>query len=137
MDEFLRAAVARLAIDDHAAREAAGEILLVLRGRMDPVEFGRLLSAVPGAAELMAARFQPVPVKGVAGQLHKAASILGNRPGGALEVTALARKCGLASDSVGPFVGLFLEFLGQKAGDEVLGRIRQVAPELEALSRRS
>jgi hypothetical protein len=135
MHEFLRAAAEKLSLDEATASEAASEILLVLRGRLEPVEFGRLLTAVPGSAELLAAKWKPSTTKGVAGQLHKAASILGNRSGATLDATAFARRCGLASESVGPLVGLFLEFLGQKAGDELVARIRHVAPELDALAR--
>ncbi len=137
MQDFLRDSVSKLTIDERAASEAAGEILLVLRGRMEKVDFGTLLTAVPGAAELMAARYEPKPVKGVAGQLQKAASLLGQQPGGPLEATNLARKCGLAADSIGPFVALFLEYLRQRVSPDLWARIEKVAPELVALSRRS
>jgi hypothetical protein len=135
MDAFLKTAAAKLTIDLRAATEAAAEILLVLRGRMDPVEFGRILSALPGSAELLATRLQPPP-KGIAGRLQQAGSLLGTRPGGSLDATTLARICGLAYDSIGPFVAFFLEHIGEQAGQDSLDRIRQSAPELEALSRR-
>ena len=137
MDQFLRTAAERIGIDEHAARDAAAEILIVLRGRMAPVDFGRTLTALPGAAALLAERAPPPTSKGVAGQLQKAASLLGNRAGGTLDATSLARKCGLTSDSIAPFVAAFLEHVEKQTAPELFALIRHRAPELEALSRRA
>ena len=128
MNEFLRNLALQLGIPERTTRDAMIELLTLLRSRSERVEFGQLLTAVPGSAALLAA--QPNSPSSVANRLQRAASLLGTRATGPLDATGFARRAGLDAEQIGPFVALVREMLEDKAGPELTASILKCVPEL-------
>jgi hypothetical protein len=128
MDEFLRSVALTLGIPERTVRDALIELLTLLRSRADRVEFGRLLTAVPGSAALLTTK--PNAPSTVGNRLQRAASLLGTRATGPLDATGFARRAGLDTARIGPFVQAVREMLEQHAGPELTASILKCVPEL-------
>lgn len=128
MYDFLRTVAEQLGIPERTARDAVIELLTLLRSRSDRVEFGKLLTAVPGSAALLAT--QPNAPSSVGNRLQRAASLLGTRATGPLDATGFARRAGLDTAQIGPFVAMVRGMLEQKAGPELTASILGCVPEL-------
>jgi hypothetical protein len=128
MDEFLRTLAERLGIPERTVRDAMIELLTLLRSRSDRVEFGKLLTAVPGSAALLAT--QPNTPTSVGNRLQRAASLLGTRATGPLDATGFARRAGLDTAQIGPFVSAVRDMFEHRAGAELTGSILDCVPEL-------
>jgi len=147
MQDFIQMAAGQLGISEDSGQSATSGILGLLQDKMGDDDFSGLTSALPGAAQMLAPK-EPAgfgalgALGGLLGGGDKdegpglgalaglAGSLTGNPSLGALGKLADA---GLDLGKVAPFVGLFLQYVQSKAGQEMVGRLLSAMPELRGI----
>ena len=106
-----------LGVSGEQATGGAGAVFREAKKNMDPGDYSKLLSAIPGIDSLIQAAPQ---VSGLAG---KASSLFGGSSGSVQGISALTdsfAKLGLAPDMVNQYVGVILDFVQSEAGQQTM-----------------
>ena len=131
--DFVRSAAANIGATEGETKEATGGILQALQGGAQGGDFDALLSAIPGAADLLPSGGS----SGGGGLLGGAASMLsgggGGGLGGALGALTAMSGSGLSTDKLSSLATLFMNFAKSEAGAELIGRLLDGAPALKKL----
>lgn len=145
MQEFIQMAVQQLGVSEGAAKGATGGLLGMIQKQAPAGDFDRLLSAVPGAKDLLGgATSTPAapsgatsPAAGLGGALGGMLGKLGgNLPGSlgqAASIVGMLQQHGIGADKAGGFVKLFSQFLQSKAGKDLAGNLLTKVPDLKSL----
>jgi hypothetical protein len=137
MKEFIQMAVSRLGTSEGNARSAAGGILQFLQNQGDKGDFSELLGKVPGASDLLQ-KAQPSsgqePAGGVLGAFSQTAgSVVGGNLGSQMGLMGILKGSGLDATQAGTFMSMFVKFLKEKAGADLIGKLLQRLPDLKKL----
>lgn len=138
MDELIAQLTQKLGIDESVAGAATGKAMAMVKEHAGDDLFGQLSSMIPGASEAATAGAEEAPPsEGGGGMLGKLAGMasgaLGGSAGGGLELGAALSSAGLESDQIGGFAKMVIDFIRDKAGDEILDQILAKFPMLKAL----
>lgn len=129
MQDLIAGIVAQLGIDEGLAQKGVGAVLSVLQDHADQGDMSALLSALPGAQDLLA-EFAAGGDGGGGGLLGGLSGALGGSLGGAIGTLL---KSGLDKDQLQQLVPLFLGYAKEQAGDELVGRVVGAVPGLDGL----
>jgi len=136
MDELIQQLTAKLGIDASVAQSASNKAFSVIRERAGEDLFSSIASAIPNAeAAAEAGAAEPVAAGGgMLGKLAAAASgALGGSAGGAVEFGAALSSTGLDTSQFGAFAETILDFIKDKAGESVVGKLLDEVPMLKSL----
>lgn len=127
IQDFLSLASGQLGISEDATRSATGGLLSFLGDKANPQDFQGLLSALPGAADLM--KSSAPKSSGLMGALSNLGGGLGNL-GAAAGLLGRLKSAGLDMNKAGSFVGLFVDFARKNVDGALIGRLLESVPEL-------
>ncbi len=131
LDDFINAAVNQLGIGESVAKDATGKVLGMIKNGLGD-QFSEVASKLPGAEQLMEqSASSDQPGGGLLGSVTKAASsMLGGGAGQGMEVMGALQKSGLSVEQGGSFITMFIDFIKQKIGDELVAKIFDKIPAL-------
>ncbi|MHC5011903.1 MAG: DUF2780 domain-containing protein [Planctomycetota bacterium] len=134
MQEFIKMAVDGLGVSESTATSATGGVLGFLKEEAGSELFGELASKIPGAADLAnqvsGAAEGGSSGGGLGGMLGKAASMVGGGTTSAMGLVGVLTKSGLDFSKAGSFVSMFMDFVKQKAGADLVGKLLAKVPEI-------
>ena len=133
MEEFIQLACRQIGIGEGTARSATGGLLKFIKDQGGAADSESLLSSLPGSDALVTDA-QASTSGGAAGMLGGLGSMLGGNFATAAGAIGLVQQLGLDADKLGPFVGMFVAFVKEKAGADVIERVLANIPELKKLS---
>ena len=119
MNEFIQLAVSQLGVSEVSATQASEGFAGILSAQMDAGDFEALAVAVPGLEEMI-----PEAAASIHGAL---AGFLGG-PG--MAALSSLTESGIALDRMGPFLHMLFDFIGGKAGNDLVQKAQSAAPEL-------
>ena len=135
MEDFIKMATSQLGIGETETRSATGGLLGMLKGQLGEGVFGELLEKLPGADALVgeaeAATEEDDGGGMLGGLLEKAGSLLGGNAGGAASLLGMLSKSGLDASQAGSFVTMFVDFVKDKLGDDLFGKIADFIPGVD------
>jgi len=139
VQEFVQMAVKNLGIPESVGQSATQGVLGLIQKQAGTADFQGLLISFSGAEELLkGAPGGAAPQTGAGGMLgglmEKAGSALGGNLGATLGVAGMLKQTGLDAGKAGPFVALLVNFLKQKAGADLVGRLLAKIPEIAKLA---
>ena len=139
MDELIAQLTEKLGIDASVANDATGKAMSLLKEHAGDDLFAKISSAIPGAGDAASqAVQQSATAAGDGGSMFSkiagmASSALGGSGGGGLELGAALASSGLDTGQISGLVGTVIEFIREKAGDEVVDQILAKVPMLQSL----
>ena len=110
-----------LGVSGEQATGGAGAVFREAKNNMNPGDYSKLLSAIPGIDSLIQAAPQ---VSGLAG---KASSLFGGSSGSVQGISALTdsfAKLGLSPDMVNQYVDVILDYVQSEAGQETMTMLK-------------
>jgi len=110
-----------LGVSGEQATGGAGAIFREAKKNMNPGDYSKLLSAIPGIDSLIQAAPQ---VSGLAG---KASSLFGGSSGSVQGISALTdsfAKLGLSPDMVNQYMDVILDFVQSEAGQQTMTALK-------------
>ena len=110
-----------LGVSGEQATGGAGAVFREAKKNMDPGDYSKLLSAIPGIDSLIQAAPQ---VSGLAG---KASSLFGGSSGSVQGISALTdsfAKLGLSPDMVNQYMDVILNFVQSEAGQQTMTALK-------------
>ena len=133
IQSFIKMASQQLGASESQTKDATGAVLGFLKDKVDDGDFSSMLSALPGASNLLSGGGGGGG-GGLMGGLSKlAGSALGDKFGGAAGLIGALSSSGLESGKIDDFVGLFAGFLKSNLDGDLLGKILGQVPELKKL----
>lgn len=137
MNELINQLTSQLGIDKGTAESALQSATSLLKDNISGELFGKLSSSVPGLSEMVGAGAKEASSGGGGGLLGKlastASSMLGDRLGGGLEMGAALAESGLPTDKLQDFIMMFVGFIKEKAGSEMVDQLLSNFPMLANL----
>lgn len=138
MDELIAQLTSKLGIDDSIAKAATGKAMAMVKEHAGDDLFGQIADKVPGAADMaqqgVSSSGGSASGGGMLGKLAgMASSALGGSAGGGIELGAALSETGLKTDQMGGFVSMIVDFLKEKAGDQVMDQVLAKFPMLKSL----
>ena len=134
MDELIQRLTSQLGIDASVAETATGKAMSMIKDNVGEDVFSQISGAIPGASEAAAGEPEPASGGGMLGKLAgMAAGKLGGNAGAGLELGASLSGAGLESGQVGGFVQQLVDFIREKAGDQVIDQVLAKFPMLKQL----
>jgi hypothetical protein len=149
MQDFINMATKQLGISDGAAKQGTGALLGMVQQQLGSGDFGKLTSMLPGAQQLMgggggASGGASGGAGGIAGALgglmgggkgsggglgalaSAASGLLGKDAGGLGQIAGLVSQlgnAGIGADKAGGFIKLFMDYLGNKGGGDLVTKL--------------
>lgn len=128
MNEFVKKVVSTMGIDAETAQSGAGALLKAARENLGAEDYAKVAQNVEGVDGLIDKSPQEAGaeegISGVAqGLVGRAVEAVGGEQEGSLGVAALLGAAGLKPDQMPEFVEMFLEYLREKAGSDVVGNM--------------
>jgi hypothetical protein len=117
--DFIDMATTQLGVSTGAAQAGAGGLLSMLKDKVGGDVFGKVASALPGAADLVG-KAPAAGGGGLGGLMAKAGGLLGGSAGGALGAAAMLGKAGIPLDKAKGFGEMFLNFMKSKLSPDLL-----------------
>jgi len=137
MDQIIKALSARLNLPESAVRAGVGILLKFIQREAKGSQFDQLLSALPGAPEVMAAAPSGEDSSSsndfLGSLLKNAGNLLGGKVGETTEVAGAMNQAGIPLEKIGQLVGGFFKEAKTEAGDDVVNEILGQSPSLQAL----
>jgi hypothetical protein len=133
MADIITELASKAGINSDLARKGLGALLAFVKEKLPADSFSKILSAIPGSDNMMAAAAETGPEPS-AGVLSTITGLAGKLFGGAGGATALATKLahlGFSADQLQKFVPTVLEFLKNKLPPDIMNKITSLIP-LEA-----
>ena len=122
----LIAMAGKLGINPGAATAGAGGLLNMIKEHAGAVDFGKITSAIPGAADILS---KAPAAGGGGGLLGKLGGMLGGKAASAGAVGDVLGKAGISLDKVPAFAGTFFEWLKAHVSmDTLKGILAKVGP---------
>lgn len=128
MNEFVKKVVSTMDVDLDTAQSATGALLKAARDNLTSDDYATVAENVENVDGLIAKSPQEKkPDEGIKeaaqGVLGRAAEALGAEGAGSLGVGTLLGAAGLAPDQMPRFVDMFLEYMREKVGSDVVGNM--------------
>lgn len=137
MDELIAQLTAKLGIDSGVAESASQKAMAMVKEHAGDDLFAKISAAIPGADQAAAASVSETPAEGGGGMLGKLASMASSKlagdAGGGLEMGAALASAGIQTDQIGGFVTTIIDFIRDKAGDQVMDQVLDKFPMLKTL----
>lgn len=142
MDELIEQLTSKLGIDAQVARNATGKTMQSLQSNLDSDLFAKITAAIPGIQDMIrsagasagSSTAASTDGGGLLGQIAGMASkVLGKDVSGGIELGTSLTEGGLPKDKIASFIALIVNFIKQKAGDEVMNQILAKFPMLKVL----
>ncbi|MEM9364556.1 MAG: DUF2780 domain-containing protein [Planctomycetota bacterium] len=138
MDELIKLITSQVGIDESAAGSGINKTMAMLKKHAGDDLFGQIASAIPGADDAASAGITgEQPASDGGGMFGKlagmASSALGGSAGEGLELGATLSELGIGGDKLSPFIKTLVDFIREKAGDEVLDQLLAKFPLLKTL----
>ncbi|MCA9197758.1 MAG: DUF2780 domain-containing protein [Planctomycetales bacterium] len=137
MEELIQQLTNKLGMDASVASQATGKAMAMLKQHAGDDLFGKISSAIPGAAEAAeqgASEGAGGGGGGIVGKLTgMASSMLGGSAGSGLELGAALSSAGVDSSQMDDFASTIVQFLKDKAGNDVVEQILAKVPMLKNL----
>jgi len=135
MQDFITRVVSSMDVDADTAKSATGALLHAARENLDARDYAKLAEKLDGVDDAIARSPQETePQAGLKqaaqGLLGRAAEALGAEKSGTLGVGALLGIAGLQPDQMPGFVEMFLEYLREKVGSDVVAGVLGKLPGL-------
>ena len=137
MQEFIKLATTVLGTSEEAARSATGALLGFLSSTAPGAEVQKLLSRIPGAAELLKA-VQPAPpppqsvMTSLTDLVTSASTVVQGAVGSGAALLSLFTQIGLDPQKGVEFFRLFVDFARQQAGPELVDQVIAKIPGAKA-----
>lgn len=112
---LLNILMSQLGINQQQAMGGAGSLFLVAQQRMQPADFTRLSSAVPGMDQYLAA----APRVGGNGGYQQQGAL-----GGLMSVAGSFQQLGMGPEMVGRFVPVMLQYVQQQGGQATMSALQ-------------
>jgi hypothetical protein len=125
-------ASSRLGLSESQTRSATGGLLQGLKQNVNEKDFNELQQKMPESQEVM--QEAPQQEGGLMGGLTSQVSKLGGNLGGISGIVGPMLSSGVNQDQAGGLVSMFLDYLRQKAGSGLLGRILSQVPGLKSFA---
>jgi len=129
MEELIKRIMAAAGIDEEVAKNAIGIILGFLNKEGPEDKMQQIFDALPGAAELVAAREE---TRGGGGLLGGLGSMMGGGMGAMAALNELT-NAGLDMDGVQSVVKELVSYAKEKAGDDVVDEVISQIPGLSQI----
>lgn len=138
IQDFIASATQKLGISSGAASAGAGGLLGLIKQHAGAADFGKLATAIPGAADLGTAGTGGAGGGGglggmLGGLASKAGGLLGGGAGSAAGALTSLAGAGLTGDKAAGFLKLFVGFLKDKLPGDLLKTIAAKVPGLSGL----
>ena len=144
--DFIAMASKQLGEPEDQTQQATGAILGVLKAKVAAGDFQQLLSALPGASDVMdeanaETATASAGASAASGMLGKAMGSMAATAGGvggmsgALGLMGMIQQTGFAPDKVGGLVQKFMDFVRGTAGAGLATKLFTQIPELAALTK--
>lgn len=137
MQEFIQMVTSKLGTSEEQARNATSGLLGFVQQQIGGSDFSELASKIPGVEQLLqngAAQGDSAGGGMLGGLMQSASSMMGGGLGSAMGLMGLVKQSGMDIGQAGSFGTMFLEFVKDKAGEDLLGRILNKIPELKNLA---
>ena len=129
MQDLIESLATKLGVDKSIAEKATGVAIGFLKDKLDDTMFGQLLEKLPGASNLLT-KSEESSGGGGGG----ASSAVGGKAGGALELAGKLKDSGLDASKFGDFGATVTDYIKDKAGDDLFGKVLSNVPELAKLA---
>ena len=133
MNDFIQMAVGNLGLSEDSARSATGGLLQLIQSQVGGDDARHLLNQLPGSQELLNTASAGSSGGGLGGLVSKIGGMFGGKAGAAAGIVGILDKTGLGVGKIGPFASLFVNFLRDKAGTDLVDRVLNKLPELKKL----
>ena len=139
MNDFIQMAMQQLGTDESTTRSVTGKVLGFIKEKASGTDVTQLMDKLPGASQLAEASAQaPAPEKkasgGLGGFVSQAGAALGGSLGSSMDLAGGLTQSGLSMGKIGPFVAMFVSYIKEKAGGDLVGRILGQVPDLKKLA---
>ncbi len=137
MQDLIASLAAEFGLTQQKARGALGVLLKLIEQHADPQDVERLLSALPGAEQLLTEVKQAEPKRG--GLLRSSGGLMGSLAGklgsraSLMATAAELQKQGVGLNQIRGFLTAFAEHAEAKVGRDVVERIASAIPGLDEL----
>jgi hypothetical protein len=117
-------------ISSDLAKKGLGALLSFVKEKLPADSFSKVLSAIPGGDNMMAAAAErgPEPSAGVLGTISGLAGKLFGGAGGATAVVSKLTQLGFSPDQLQKFLPTVLEFLKSRLPPDILNKITSLIP---------
>jgi hypothetical protein len=128
MNEFVKKVVSTMDVEMDTAQSATGALLKAARENLTSDDYATLAENVENVDGLIAKSPQETePDEGIKeaaqGVVGRAAEALGAETGGSLGVGTLLGAAGLTPDQMPRFVDMFIEYMRENVGSDVVGNM--------------
>jgi hypothetical protein len=128
MDELIARVTQALGIDAGVAQQAIGAILGFLQKQAPEADFGKLLEALPGAQDAIAA----APSEGGGGLMGALGGLMGGGSGGGvMGLVGQLQGLGLGMGEVQGLGQQFFAYAKEQVGEETVAQIASSVPGLD------
>jgi len=133
MEDFIKMASRRLGLGESETRSATGGVVDLLKGQMGSGMFSQIKDKIPGFDSVSSETDSADEGGGgmFGGLVGKAASMLGGDTGKAARIMDILQKSGLNAEKGGSFLTMFADFVKDKVGDELWGKIAGFIPGID------
>ncbi len=134
INDFITQTAGTIGISTDDAGKATAGILGLIKNQADESDAKSLISALPGASDLMGSLAGGGNGGGVAGGLMgNVGSLLGGKASSAMTILSIFQGANMNSGQAGQFAGLFVNLLKNNLNGDLVGRILNQVPELKKL----
>ncbi len=133
MNEFIQLAVSKLGLSEDSASSATGGLLQLIKSQVGGTDADQLLQNFPGSQELLAKASGGASGGGLGGLVSSVSSMFGGKLGAVAGLAGTLGSAGLSADKFGPFASLFVDFIKNKAGADLVDRVMEQLPELKKI----
>ena len=139
MDELIKQLTGKFGVDASTATNLTAKTMEVVKENVGSELFSKISAAVPGLGDMLAGDAEGAPSKpassgGLMGMVTGlATSFLGKKAGSGLELGNILANAGISSDKLGGFLETIVEFIREKAGNEIVEQVLEKVPMLKAL----
>jgi hypothetical protein len=139
IEDLIQQLADKIGIDESVAKMATGKTMAMVKSVGGDDLFAKISDAIPGAAQLADTESAPDAPQaesggGLLGTLTGlASSVLGGSAGEAMGLTSALNDAGIGMDKMSGFVSTIIEFIKDKAGEEVTDQLLSKVPMLKSI----
>jgi len=137
MEEFIQSIAKQLGISEDVAKSITAKVMGLIKGKLGDSDFSSLASKIPGADNLAAGNAGITEGSGGGGLLGSltkmASSAIGGDAGEGLEIAGMMKSAGLDTEQGTSFLSKMVEFIKEKAGDQIVDQITEKIPALKSV----
>ena len=138
MDELIQMITKQLGLDASVARGAVDRVAGMIKSQTNPELFSQIAQHVPGfsqaaeSPEPSSASDTEAESRGLFGSIaNMAAKALGGSAGQSVELAGKLKDLGIPADKIAGLINMVVQFIRDKAGDQVVGQLLAKFPLLK------